>query len=144
MVETPYNPIIMDHLTHPRNTGEMDAPDGVADVSNPACGDTMRLFIKVEGERIVEATFLASGCGPAIAASSMTTVILKGKTIEEALRISRETVSEALGGLPLSKMHCALLAEKAIRRAIAHYRKGRQESETWKGERSTGSSAKRS
>lgn len=130
MVENSYNPVVMDHLIHPRNIGEMEAPDGVADVRNPACGDTMRLFIKVEGERIVDATFLASGCGPAIAASSMTTVMLKGKTIEEALRISHTIVSEALGGLSPTKMHCAHLAEKAIRTAISSYRRGRKGSET--------------
>ncbi len=132
-MEKTYNPIVMDHLTHPRNVGAMDSPDGVADVRNPACGDTMRLFIKVEGDRIVEATFLASGCGPAIAASSLTTVMLKGKTIVEALQISHEMVSEALGGLPPTKKHCALLAEKAIREAIADYRRGRGGPEAPKG-----------
>lgn len=130
MVENSYGPIIMDHLTHPRNSGEMEAPDGVADVKNPACGDRMRLFIKVDGERIVEATFLASGCGPAIAASSVATVMLKGKTIEEALRISHRVVSEALGGLPPTKMHCAHLAEKAIRTAISNYQRSQKGWET--------------
>lgn len=134
MVEQGYNPIIMDHLSHPRNVGAMETPDGVADVRNPACGDTLRLFIKVEEDLIVDATFLASGCGPAIAASSITTVMLKGKTIAEALQISHEVVSEALGGLPPTKMHCALLAEKAIRTAIANYRRARGGLETTKEE----------
>ena len=127
MVEGPYNPIIMDHLTHPRNTGEMEEPDGVAEVTNPACGDTMRLFIKVEGDRIMDARFLTFGCGPAIAASSMTTEMLKGKTIEEALRISNQVVSDALGGLPPTKIHCAFLAEKAINAAVSDYRKRKKE-----------------
>jgi len=117
----------MDHLTHPRNIGEMEYPDGAAEAKNPACGDTMRLFIKVEGDRIIDAKFLTFGCGPAIAASSMATVMLKGKTIEEALKISNQVVSDALGGLPPTKTHCALLAEKAIRAVISEYRKRKKE-----------------
>jgi len=123
MAEGPYNAIIMDHLTHPRNTGELKDPDGVAEVKNPACGDTMRLFIKVREERIIDARFLTFGCGPAIAASSIATEMLRGKTIEEALEISHRAVSDALGGLPPTKVHCALLAEKAISAVISDYRK---------------------
>jgi nitrogen fixation protein NifU and related proteins len=123
MTEGPYNSIIMDHLTHPRNVGELADPDGAAEVKNPVCGDTMRLFIKVQEGRIMEARFLTFGCGPAIAASSMITEILKNKTIEEALDISNRTVSEALGGLPPTKIHCAFLVEKAVSAAISDYRK---------------------
>ena len=94
------------------------------------CVDYLQSLPEVDGERIVEATFLASGCGPAIAASSMATVMLKGKTIEEALRISHTVVSEALGGLPPTKMHCAHLAEKAIRTAISNYQRCRKGLET--------------
>jgi nitrogen fixation protein NifU and related proteins len=119
----PYNPIIMDHFTHPRNMGEIENPDGVGEVKNPACGDTMRLFIKVEADRIIDARFLTFGCGPAIAASSITTEMVKGKTVEEALAISNKSIAEALGGLPPTKIHCSLLAEKAIRAAVLDYRK---------------------
>ncbi len=116
-----YNPIVLDHFTHPRNMGEMDHPDGIGEATNPACGDTMRLFIRVESNRIAEATFLAFGCAAAIASSSMTTEMIQGKTIEEALLISKERVSEALGGLPPTKIHCSVLAEDAIRAAVTDY-----------------------
>ena len=124
MTETqgPYNPVVMDHFNHPRNMGEMEHADGVGNATNPVCGDTMRLFIRVEDRRIVEATFLTFGCGAAIAASSMTTEMIKGKTIEEALRISDQDVVKALGGLPPTKVHCSVLAEKALAAAIADYR----------------------
>jgi nitrogen fixation NifU-like protein len=103
--------------------GEMDNPDGVGEAQNPVCGDTMRLFIKVERNRIIEAKSLAFGCGAAIASSSITTEILKGKTIEEALLISDQAIAEALGGLPPAKIHCSVLAEKAIQAAVLDYRK---------------------
>jgi len=125
MAQGPYNPIIMDHLAHPRNVGEMEDPDGSAEVKNPACGDTMRLFIRVRDGRILEATFLTFGCGPAIAASSITTEMLRGRTIEEAHGITSQVVSEAMGGLPPTKAHCAHLAEKAIGAALTDYLKRR-------------------
>lgn len=121
----PYNPVVMDHFTHPRNLGEMEDPDGVGEATNPVCGDTMRLFIRVEEDRIVEARFLTFGCAAAIAASSMTTEILRGKTLEEALTISNQAVTEALGGLPPTKVHCSVLAEKALAAAVADYRRRR-------------------
>jgi nitrogen fixation NifU-like protein len=124
-----YSSIVMDHLTHPRNTGEMDDPDGVGEAQNPVCGDTMRLFIKVEMGRIVDAKSLTFGCGAAIASSSITTEIIKGKKIEEALLISDQGIAEALGGLPPAKIHCSVLAEKAIRAAVLDYRKKVSESE---------------
>ena len=117
-----YNSVVMDHFNHPRNMGEMENADGVGNATNPVCGDTMRLFIKVEDQRIVAATFLTFGCGAAIAASSMTTEMIKGRTIEEALRISDQDVVEALGGLPPTKVHCSVLAERALSSAIADYR----------------------
>jgi nitrogen fixation NifU-like protein len=122
-----YNSVVMDHFKHPRNMGEMEDADGVGNATNPVCGDTMRLFIKVEDQRIVAATFLTFGCGAAIAASSMTTEMIKGRTIEEALGISDQDVVEALGGLPPTKVHCSVLAERALGSAIADYRakKGR-------------------
>lgn len=118
-----YNPIVLEHLAHPKNQGEMESPDGVGQAQNPVCGDTMRLFIKVEGNRIADAKFLTFGCGAAIASSSITTEMVKGKTIEEALLISNQSVAEALGGLPPAKIHCSVLAEKAIKAAISDYRK---------------------
>jgi len=122
-----YNPIILDHLKYPRNMGEMEHPDGVGEAQNPACGDTMRLFIKVETDRIIDAKFLTFGCGAAIASSSITTEMLKGKTIEEALMISDLVIAEAMGGLPPTKVHCSVLAEKAIHAAVLDYRKKREE-----------------
>lgn len=119
----PYNPIVMDHLMHPRNMGEMEDPDGVGEARNPVCGDTMRLFIRVESNRIVDVAFLTFGCGAAIASSSLATEMIKGKTIEEALEISDENIVHALGGLPASKIHCSILAETAIRAAVTDYRK---------------------
>jgi len=118
-----YGPIVMDHLTRPRNMGEMENPDGVGEAVNPACGDKMRLFIKVEHNRIVDAKSLAFGCGAAIASSSITTEMVRGKTIDEALAISNQVVSDALGGLPPTKVHCSVLAEKAIQAAVLDYRK---------------------
>ena len=117
-----YNQIVMDHLKHPRNMGEMENPDGVGEAQNPVCGDTMRLFIKVETDRIIDAKFLTFGCGAAIASSSMTTEMVKGKTIEEVLMISDQVIAEALGGLPPAKIHCSVLAEKAIQAAVLDYR----------------------
>ncbi|HUL21413.1 MAG TPA: iron-sulfur cluster assembly scaffold protein [Thermodesulfobacteriota bacterium] len=121
----PYNQVVMDHLKHPRNRGEMENPDGVGEAQNPVCGDTMRLSIKVETGRIIDAKFLTFGCGAAIASSSMTTEMIKGKTTEEALLISDQMIADALGGLPPSKVHCSVLAEKAIRAAVSDYRKRR-------------------
>jgi nitrogen fixation NifU-like protein len=118
-----YNSIVLDHFNHPRNMGEMDKPDGVGEATNPACGDTMRLFIKVEENRIVDAKFLTFGCVAAIASSSIATQIIKGRTLEEVLMISNEMVSKALGGLPPTKIHCSVLAEDAIQAAVADYRK---------------------
>ena len=121
-----YNPIILDHLKHPRNKGEMENPDGVGEAQNPVCGDTMRLFIRVETDRIVDATFLTFGCGAAIASSSLTTEMIKGKTIEEVLMISDEAIASALGGLPPAKIHCSVLAEKAIQAAVSDYRRKKE------------------
>jgi nitrogen fixation NifU-like protein len=121
-----YNQIVIDHLTHPRNIGEMENPDGVGEAQNPACGDTMRLFIKVKEDRIIDVKFLTFGCGAAIASSSITTEMIKGKTIEEAFMISDQAIADALGGLPPTKIHCSILAEKAIRAAVLNYQKRRR------------------
>ncbi len=124
MVDHPiYSPIVVDHFTHPRNLGEMANPDGVGEAKNPVCGDTMRLFIKVESGRIVDVSFLTFGCGAAIASSSLATEMIKGKTIEEALQIKDEDIINALGGLPEAKVHCSVLAEMAIHAAVEDYKK---------------------
>jgi nitrogen fixation NifU-like protein len=120
-----YNQVVMDHLMHPRNMGEMENPDGVGEAQNPVCGDTMRLFIKVETDRITDASFLTFGCGAAIASSSIATEMIKGKTIEDALMISDQVIAKALGGLPPAKVHCSILAEKAIHAAVFDYQKRR-------------------
>lgn len=117
------NPILMDHFKNPRNMGEMENPDGVGEAQNPVCGDTMRLFIKVEKNQIVDASFLTYGCSAAIASSSITTEMIKGKTTDEAIMISNKMVSEALGGLPPMKNHVAMLAEQAINAAVLDYKK---------------------
>jgi nitrogen fixation NifU-like protein len=112
----------MDHFTNPRNMGEMEEPNATAEAGNPVCGDVMRLYLEIRNNRIVDAKFKTFGCSAAIAASSMTTVLLKDKSIEEALLITNETVGEALGGLPPAKQHCSVLAEEVIRAAIEDYR----------------------
>ena len=125
MAETPlpYSEKVMDHFRNPRNVGVMENPSGVGKVGNPVCGDVMELFIKVENDIITDTRFRTFGCGAAIATSSMVTELVKGKTLEEALKISNKAVAEALGGLPPIKMHCSVLAEKALKAAIDDYRK---------------------
>ncbi len=118
-----YGPVVIDHFTHPRNMGEMENPDGVGEAKNPVCGDSMRLYIKVDSGRIVDVKFLTFGCGAAIASSSLATEMIKGKTIEEALQIKDEDIVKALGGLPEAKIHCSVLAEMAIRAAVEDYQK---------------------
>jgi len=116
-----YSEKVMEHFANPRNVGEIENPSGVGTVGNPVCGDVMKLFIKVENGIITDAKFKTFGCGAAIATSSMVTELIKGKTVEEALKISNRAVAEALGGLPPIKMHCSVLAEDALRGAIKDY-----------------------
>ena len=117
----PYSEKVMDHFTNPRNVGEIADASGIGTVGNPICGDVMKMFLKIENGIIVDAKFKTFGCGAAVATSSMVTEMVKGKTIEEALRISNKAVAEALGGLPPIKMHCSVLAEEALRSALADY-----------------------
>ncbi len=117
-----YSKEVMDHFMNPRNVGEMPDADGVGSEGNPVCGDMMKLFIKVKDNRIAEAKFQTFGCGAAIAVSSMITEMIKGKTLEEAMAISKEQVASALGGLPPQKMHCSNLGADALRKAIDDYR----------------------
>ena len=121
-----YSEKVMDHFRNPRNVGEIENPDGVGRVGNPVCGDVMELYIKVEDGKIVDAKFKTFGCGAAIATSSMVTEMVKGKTIEEALKITNKAVAEALGGLPPIKMHCSVLAEEALKSAIDDYYKNKK------------------
>jgi nitrogen fixation NifU-like protein len=123
MAQGPYRDKVMDHFMHPRNMGEIEDASGVGEVGNPACGDVMRLYLKIEHGTIVDAKFKTFGCGAAIASSSMTTELIKGKSIDEALKLSNEAVSEALGGLPPAKQHCSVLAEDALRAALEDYKK---------------------
>ena len=118
----PYSQKVMDHFMNPRNMGDIKDADAVGTVGNPACGDVMRLYIKVEGDKISEAKFKTFGCGAAIATSSMATEMIKDKTLEEASKITNETVAEALDGLPANKMHCSVLAQEAIEAAIKNYK----------------------
>lgn len=120
---TQYSKKVMEHFRNPKNVGEIPDADGIGNVGNPTCGDIMRLYIKVENDVIVDAKFKTFGCGAAISTSSMVTELVKGKTIEEANKISNRAVAEALGGLPPIKMHCSLLAEQALRSAIDDYLK---------------------
>ena len=117
---------IIEHFKNPRNVGDIADPDGVGKVGNPVCGDIMELSIKVDDGLITDAKFRTFGCGAAIATSSMVTELVKGKTIEEAVRISNKAVAEALGGLPPVKMHCSVLAEQALRSAIQDYQERRK------------------
>ena len=116
-----YNDKVMEHFKNPRNVGDMENPDGIGRAGSPVCGDTMELYIKVKGGIIADAKFKTFGCGAAIASGSMATEMMKGKSIEEALKISNESVAEALGGLPPPKVHCSVLAEDAIKSAIDDY-----------------------
>ena len=116
-----YTEKVMDHFENPRNVGEIENADGIGTVGNAVCGDIMKIFIKVEDNKIVDAKFKTFGCGAAIATSSMTTEMVIGKTIEEALDITRENVADALGGLPPVKMHCSNLAADALHAAIKEY-----------------------
>lgn len=119
----PYSEKVMDHFMHPRNVGEIENPDGVGRVGNPICGDIMEMYIKVKGGVIIDVKFKTFGCGAAIATSSMATEMIKGKTIEEALKLTNKAVAEALDGLPPVKLHCSVLAEEAVKAAIDDYLK---------------------
>lgn len=116
-----YSEKVMDHFANPRNVGEMKDANGVGEVGNPKCGDIMRMYIKVENDTIVDVKFMTFGCGAAIATSSMATDLVKGKKIEDALKLTNKAVMEALDGLPAVKVHCSVLAEQAIKAAVSDY-----------------------
>lgn len=117
-----YSEKVMDHFTNPRNVGEIKDANGIGEVGNAKCGDIMRVYLKVEDNVIVDAKFKTFGCGSAIASSSMATELIKGKTVDEAWTLTNKAVAEALDGLPPVKMHCSVLAEEAIHKAINDYR----------------------
>ncbi|NLZ53698.1 MAG: Fe-S cluster assembly scaffold protein NifU [Thermoanaerobacteraceae bacterium] len=120
-----YNEKVMDHFSNPRNVGEIPNADGIGTVGNAVCGDIMKIYIKVKDNIIEDIKFKTFGCGAAIATSSMVTEMVKGKTIDEALKVNNKQVAEALGGLPPVKMHCSNLAADALREAINNYKKSR-------------------
>ena len=116
-----YTETVMDHFTHPRNVGEIPDADGVGEVGNAKCGDIMKMYLKIKDDRIEDVKFETFGCGSAIASPSMATVLIKGKTIEEALAVTNKQVVDALGGLPAYKLHCSVLAEESIKAAVKNY-----------------------
>lgn len=130
-----YSEKVLDHFKNPRNMGEIPDADGVSTVGNPVCGDIMRMFIKIgrkggkaRGQEYIEdVKFQTLGCGAAIATSSIATEMIKGKTLDEALSLTNKAVAEALGGLPPVKMHCSVLAEEAVQKAIEDYQKKKSE-----------------
>jgi len=128
-MEGQYSEKVMDHFTNPRNVGEIPDADGVGTVGNPTCGDIMRLYIKVKDDRIEDIKFKTFGCGAAIASSSMVTELVKGKPLDEALKVSNKAIVEQLGGLPVKKRHCSVLAEEALQKAVDDYRSKLKEKE---------------
>lgn len=118
-----YSPKVMQNFSNPQNVGEIPDADGVGTVGNPVCGDLMTIYIKIKDDRIADIKFKTFGCGAAIATSSMITQMARGKTIEEALKITRNDVANELEGLPPQKMHCSNLAADALKAAIDDYRK---------------------
>lgn len=118
-----YTEKVMDHFTNPRNVGEIENADGMGEVGNAKCGDIMRIYLKIENDVIEEVKFKTFGCGSAIASSSVSTEMIKGKTVEEALALTNKEVVNELGGLPTVKLHCSVLAEQAIKAAIYDYAK---------------------
>ena len=116
-----YSEKVMDHFTNPRNVGEIPDADGVGEIGNAKCGDIMKMYIKVKDGRIADVKFKTFGCGSAIATSSIATEMIMGQTLEDALKLSNKAVVEALDGLPAHKIHCSVLAEQAIKAAIADY-----------------------
>jgi len=129
MDEKPYSDKVMEHFMDPHNVGELEDANGVGTVGNPICGDIMKLYIKVEGDVIVDAKFKTLGCGAAIASSSILTDMIKGKKLEEVKKVSNKAVAEALGGLPARKRHCSVLAEEALQSALEDYYKRREHPE---------------
>jgi len=120
-----YSEKVMDHFRNPRNVGVIDNADGVGEVGNPRCGDVMKITIKVADEKIQDVKFQTLGCAAAIATSSMVTEMAKGMSVEEGMKITRQSIADSLEGLPVAKMHCSNLAADALHKAIEDYRQRR-------------------
>ena len=116
-----YSEKVMDHFYNPRNVGEIENASGIGEVGNAKCGDIMKIYLKIEGNKITDVKFKTFGCGAAIATSSMATELIKNKTLDEALTLTNKAVMDALGGLPLAKTHCSILAEQAVKKALSDY-----------------------
>ena len=123
-----YRETVRDHFRNPRNVGIIEYADGVGEAGNPVCGDIMKIYLKIEDDRIRDVKFETFGCGSAIASSSMATELIKGKPVAEAMKLTNKAVAEALDGLPDYKMHCSVLAEEAIKSAIDDYESRKKES----------------
>lgn len=121
-----YSEKVMDHFSNPRNVGDMPDADGIGTEGNPVCGDVMKIYIKVKDDRITDAKFQTFGCGAAIAVSSMVTEMAKGMTLDDAMKITKSSLAEALDGLPPQKMHCSNLGADALRKAIEDYKNKHQ------------------
>ncbi|MBR5040636.1 MAG: Fe-S cluster assembly scaffold protein NifU [Clostridiales bacterium] len=117
-----YSEKVMDHFLHPRNVGVIEDADGIGEVGNAKCGDIMKIYLKIDNDIITDVKFETFGCGSAIASSSMATELIKGKPISEAMELTNKAVAEALDGLPAHKMHCSVLAEEAIQKALEDYK----------------------
>ena len=118
-----YSEKVMDHFTNPRNVGEIEDADGIGELGNAKCGDIMKMFLKIDNGVITDIKFKTFGCGAAVATSSMATEMIKGRKLEDALKLTNKAVVEALDGLPDSKLHCSVLAEQALKAAISDYYK---------------------
>ena len=117
-----YSEKVMDHFRNPRNVGVIEDADGVGQVGNAKCGDIMKMYLKIENDIVTDVKFETFGCGSAIASSSMATELIKGRPVSEAAQLTNKAVAEALDGLPAYKMHCSVLAEEAIRKALDDWR----------------------
>ncbi len=134
-----YTEKVMDHFTHPRNMGEVKDANGVGTVGNAKCGDIMQMFIKVNDDGIIEDVgFKTFGCGAAIATSSMATELIKGKSVDDALKLTNSAVVEALEGLPPVKLHCSVLAEEAVKAAVDNYKENMKKEAESKADNSVG------
>ena len=120
-----YSEKVMDHFRHPRNVGVIEDADGVGEVGNAKCGDIMKMYLKIDDDTITDVKFETFGCGSAIASSSMATELIKGKSVDDALKLTNKAVMEALDGLPPVKVHCSVLAEQAIKSAVDDYYKNK-------------------
>lgn len=116
-----YSEKVMDHFRNPRNLGVLENADGIGEVGNAKCGDIMKIYLKIDDDTISDVSFETFGCASAIASSSMATELIKGKSIDEALTLTNQVVTEALEGLPAAKIHCSVLAEQAIKKAVEDY-----------------------